>query len=138
LTDYADALRTRSAEETTMRPDDGGFSYPAHMQEITFPTGAATEAQTVLNRIAGLLDTSLQARPGMVAGAQDGWEGAYRQEFDETWRIQETRLANLKEDLQTLAGQIQTAMDNVAAENQHRSTQREQYLAEHSEPAGAN
>jgi uncharacterized protein YukE len=122
-----------------MRPDDGGgFSYPAHMQEISFPTGTANEAKTVLNRVANLLDTSLQARPAMVSGAQDGWEGAYRQEFDDTWRIQETRLVGLKEDLQTLAGQIQTAIDNVAAENQSRATQREQYLEEQTEPAGAN
>jgi uncharacterized protein YukE len=121
-----------------MRPDEGGSSYPAHMQEIYFPTGTATEAKTVLDRIVRMLDTDLQARPGMVSSAQDGWEGAYRNEFDETWRIQETRLVSLKEDLQTLSGQIQTAMGNVASENERRATQREQYLEEQTEPAGAN
>jgi uncharacterized protein YukE len=122
-----------------MRPDEGG-GYPAHMLEVYFPNSVATEAKTVLNRIVALLNDDLQARPAMVSSAQDGWEGAYRTEFDETWRTQETRLVSLKEDLQTLAGQIQTAMENVAAENERRATLREQYVEENTEtePAGAN
>jgi uncharacterized protein YukE len=122
-----------------MRPDEGGgISYPAHMQEISFPNSLASEAKRVLNEVVGLLDGGLQTRPGMVSSAQDGWEGAYRQEFDETWRTQETRLVGLKEDLQTLASRIQTAMDNVETENQQRATERQEYLEEQTEPAGAN
>jgi uncharacterized protein YukE len=122
-----------------MRPDEGG-GYPAHMLEVYFPNSVATEAKTVLNRIVTLLNDDLQARPAMVSSAQDGWEGAYRTEFDETWRTQETRLVSLKEDLQTLAGQIQTAMENVSAENERRAGLREQYVEENTEtePAGAN
>jgi hypothetical protein len=124
-----------------MAREDGGslgMSYPAHMQPISFPNGTAEGAKTVLDRIVRMLDGDLQARPGIVSGAQDGWEGAYRNEFDETWRIQETRLVGLKEDLQTLSGQISTPMGNVQAENERRATQREQYLEEQTEPAGAN
>jgi hypothetical protein len=116
----------------------GGWSYPADMQHISFPTGAATEAKTVCNRIASMLDGHLQNRPGMVSDARDGWEGAYREEFDETWRTQETRLVGLKEDLQTLASRIETAMGNVGTENERREGLREEYREEQSETAGAN
>jgi uncharacterized protein YukE len=120
-----------------MRPADGGSTYPANMQPISFPTGPATEAKTVCERIAGMLDRHLQARPGMVGGAQDGWEGAYRTEFDETWRTQETRLNSLREDLRTLAGRIQTAMSNASTLNTQRANARTQYDQDH-QPAGAN
>lgn len=112
--------------------------YPAEMRPISFPTGAAEAAKTVLTRIAGMLDEDLGARPGLVSRAQDGWEGAFRDEFDETWSPQSTRLAGLKEDLQTLAGKLTTAMENVTTLNSQRTTQRETYLAEQTEPAGAN
>jgi hypothetical protein len=121
-----------------MRPADGGDSYPADMQPISFPTAAATEAKTVCERIASMLDRHLQARPGMVGSARDGWEGAYRTEFDETWSIQETRLIGLKDDLRTLAGRIGTAMSNASTLNTQRATARQQYREDHQTPAGAN
>lgn len=116
----------------------GGISYPAHMQEISFPTAEANEAKTVLNRVINMLDADLGERPNMVSDARDGWEGAYRDEFDETWSVQQTRLVGLKEDLQTLKGQIVTAMGNVATENERREGLREDYREEQSETAGAN
>lgn len=66
----------------------GGAWYPPHMERIPFPTGAASEAKAVCERIAGMLDRDLGARPAMVEAARDGWEGVYRNEFDDTWRIQ--------------------------------------------------
>jgi hypothetical protein len=119
-------------------PEDRGITYPAHMQDVYFPNAQASAAKTVCERIATLLGDHLGARPAMVSNAHDGWEGAYRDEFDETWSIQETRLVGLKEDLQTLAGRLGTAMENVETINSQRATEREQYAAEQSEPAGAN
>lgn len=116
----------------------GGYSYPAHMQPISFPTGAATKAKSACERIASLLDDHLSARPNMVSECQDGWEGAYRDEFDDTWRIQEHRLVGLKDDLRTLAGKIQTAMDDAETLNNQRATMREEYREDYSELAGAN
>jgi uncharacterized protein YukE len=122
-----------------MRPaDGGGSSYPADMQPIPFPTAQATAAKTACERIASLLDRHLQARPGMVASARDGWEGAYRTEFDETWRTQEVRLNGLREDLRTLAGRIGTAMSNASTLNAQRANARADYDADHRTPAGAN
>ena len=78
--------------------------YPAHLRPVRFPSATAEAARATCDRIAGLLDEHLLARPDLVNGARDGWEGAYRQEFDQAWSVQETRLAGLKDDLRTLAG----------------------------------
>ncbi len=122
-----------------MRPaDGGGSSYPADMQPIPFPTAQATEAKTVCERIASLLDGHLRARPGMVSSAEDGWEGAYRDDFAETWRTQEVRLTGLREDLRTLAGRIQTAMSNASTLNTQRANARVQYDADQRTPAGTS
>ncbi|HKE73709.1 MAG TPA: hypothetical protein VKB57_08860 [Acidimicrobiales bacterium] len=118
-------------------PPDYGY-YPERMRPVPFPTASAQAAIAVCDRIAALLESDLGARPGLVAGARDGWEGAYRVEFDETWRIQEVRLAGLKEDLRRLSGQITTAVNNAAAINGQRATARANYLAEQqSETSGA-
>ncbi|MFP3901294.1 MAG: hypothetical protein ACLFXM_10590 [Acidimicrobiia bacterium] len=116
----------------------GGWWYPPNMRHISFPTGAATEAKAACDDIARMLDRHLQARPTMATSVRDGWEGAYREEFDEAWRIQEIRLVRLKEDLQTLASRIETAMENVTAENDRRAGLREQYREEHWPAVGAS
>jgi hypothetical protein len=110
-------------------PPDYGY-YPERMRPVPFPTGGAQAAIDACDRIAALLESDLGARPGLVARARDGWEGAYRDEFDETWRTQEIRLAGLKEDLRRLSGQISAAMTNAAAINGQRATARANYLAE--------
>jgi hypothetical protein len=104
--------------------------YPARMRPVPFPTGRAQTASAACDRVAALLESDLGARPGLVAGARDGWEGAYRVEFDDTWRTQETRLIGLKEDLRRLSGRIATAAVNAAAINSQRATDRANYLAE--------
>lgn len=108
-------------------PPDYSY-YPAHMRPVSFPTALAETAQAACDRISSLLNEHLLARPDMVAGARDGWEGAYRDEFDETWRIQEVRLDGLKEDLRRLASRIGTALDNVETTNAQRATLRAEYL----------
>jgi uncharacterized protein YukE len=102
--------------------------YPAHMRPIDFPEAEATAAQETCNRIADLLGDHLGARADLVSSARDGWEGAYREEFDDTWSTQSTRLSNLKEDLRQLAGKIATAAENVVSANARRATMRRQYL----------
>src|SRR4029450_2716499 len=72
-------------------PPDYGY-YPERMRPVPFPTGGAQAAIDACDRIAALLESDLGARPGLVARARDGWEGAYRGEFDETVRTQEIRL----------------------------------------------
>ncbi|MGH9234360.1 MAG: hypothetical protein ACRD0R_13610 [Acidimicrobiales bacterium] len=119
---------------TRIPPED--LAYPAHMQAISFPTAAAQAAKTVCDRIAALLNEHLLARPGLVDGARDGWEGGFRAEFDETWRLQEVRLGALKEDLQRLSGDISTALTNVSTINAQRAAQREEYRAQHQTPTG--
>jgi hypothetical protein len=113
-------------------PPDYSY-YPAHMRPVSFPTAAAEAAKAACDRVAALLNEHLLARPQMVDGARDGWEGAFRVEFDETWSVQESRLNGLKEDLQRLSGSISTAMGNVATTNAQRATQRTNYLAEQNE-----
>jgi hypothetical protein len=119
---------------TRIPPED--LAYPAHMQAISFPTDAAQAAKTVCDRIAALLNQHLLARPGLVEGARDGWEGGFRAEFDETWRLQELRLGALKEDLQRLSGDISTALTDVSTINAQRAAQREEYRAQHQTPTG--
>lgn len=112
------------------------YSYfPEHMRPVSFPTASAHAAIEVCDRIASMLNDHLLARPEFVGSAQDGWEGAYREEFDETWRLQEVRLGGLKEDLQRLSGNIATAMENVEATNSVRATQRTEYLDAQTETA---
>jgi hypothetical protein len=119
---------------TYIPPDE--IAYPAHMRAIAFPTAAAQAAKTVCDRIAALLNEHLLARPGLVQGARDGWEGSFRAEFDEAWQLQEVRLGGLKEDLQRLSGDIATALTNVSTINAQRATQREEYRAQHQTPTG--
>jgi hypothetical protein len=120
---------------TRIPTDD--IAYPADMQAISFPTAAAEAAKTVCDRVAALLNEHLLARPGLVEAARDGWEGSFRIEFDETWRLQEVRLAGLKEDLQRLSGDITTALTNVSTMNAQRASQREEYRAQVRTPTGA-
>jgi hypothetical protein len=120
-----------------MPPDDFS-SYPSDLRPLSFPTAQASAAKVVLDRIAAVLEQDLTARPGLVQTAQDGWEGAYRQEFDETWSTQSVRLAGLKEDLRRLSGQLTTAMETAASINEGRATQRATYDAERSVPAAAD
>jgi hypothetical protein len=117
-----------------MTPPDYSF-YPEHMRPVSFPTADAEAAIEVCDRIAGLLNDHLLARPEFVGAARDGWEGACRDQFDETWRLQEVRLGGLKEDLQRLSGNIATAMENVRATNSVRTAQRVEYLADQTETA---
>jgi hypothetical protein len=104
--------------------------YPERMRPVPFPTGRAQAAIAASDRIAALLESDLGARPALVAEARDGWEGAYRVEFDETWRTQEARLIGLKEDLRRLSGQMATAMANAEAINSQRASDRANHLAE--------
>lgn len=104
--------------------------YPERMRPVPFPTGRAQAAIAACDRIAALLESDLGARPALVAYARDGWAGAYRVEFDETWRTQRTRLAGLEEDLRRLSGQIATALANAATINGRRATERADYRAE--------
>lgn len=120
----------------TRRPDDP-VTYPDHMRAVTFPTAAAEAAKVVCDRIAALLNEHMLARTDLVAGARDGWEGAHRTEFDETWRLQQVRLDDLKQDLQRLSGNITTAMANVASVNTQRATLREDYRAQLEQPVTA-
>jgi hypothetical protein len=115
-------------------PEDWS-TYPAQMRPVSFPTGAANAAKSACDRIAALLHDHLSARPGLVADARDGWEGRHRQEFDTTWRGQETGLIGLKDDLRRLSGAITTTLDNVAAVNRRRASLRTTYLQEQSQAA---
>jgi hypothetical protein len=111
-------------------PDGGaGSSIPAQAQSLPFPSTEAETAKVVCGRIAALLDDDLRARPGLVATAQDGWEGVHRAEFDETWSIQSIRLPGLKEDLLRLVGKIDDAMANVATINLQRANARDEHVA---------
>jgi len=104
--------------------------YPARLRPVPFSTGRAEAAVAACDRVAALLEADLGARPGLVAAARDGWEGAYRTEFDETWRTQEARLIGLKDDLRRLSGQIAGAQANAAALNAQRAAGRADYLAD--------
>ncbi|MGH9187423.1 MAG: hypothetical protein ACRD0U_16675 [Acidimicrobiales bacterium] len=118
-------------------PQDMSF-YPAHMRPLYFPTVFGPAAIATCRRIAAMLGDHLGTRATLVTDARDGWEGAFRQEFDETWSPQSYRVDGLKQDLQTLAGKIETAMSNVATINSQRATMREQYLREQTAPTGGN
>lgn len=120
---------------TRIPPEE--FAYPDQMRAVSFPTATAEAARTACDRVAALLNDHLLARADLVAGAQDGWEGAFRVEFDETWRLQEVRLTGLKEDLLRLSGAITTAVTNVETINAHRASMREAYRAEHPTVRGA-
>jgi uncharacterized protein YukE len=121
---------TRTAPEDAMLdPGSHDWSfYPAHMRPIDFPTAEAAAAEETCDRIAGMLEDHLGARAGLVASAQDGWEGTYREEFDDTWATQSVRISGLKEDLRRLASQIATAAENVQAANSRRASLRVQYI----------
>ena len=101
--------------------------YPEHMRAVYFPTATAQAAIAVCDRIAALLNDHLLARADLVAGARDGWEGAFRTEFDETWSVQETRLDGLKQDLQRLSGKLATAITTADGINAQRATVRQEY-----------
>lgn len=107
----------------------GWSTYPADMQPVPFPTASAEAALTVCDRIASLLQDHLDARPDLVAAARDGWEGAYRDEFDETWSVQSERLSGLKDDLRRLAGRIDDAIGNADTINEQRAELRRDHLA---------
>jgi hypothetical protein len=112
-------------------PDgSSGSSIPAQLQTVPFPSTEAQAAKTVCGRIAALLDNDLRARPGLVATAQDGWEGVFREEFDETWSSQSIRLSGLKEDLLRLVGAIDDAVANVAIINLQRANARDEHVAQ--------
>jgi uncharacterized protein YukE len=98
------------------------------MRPISFPFGEASTAQATCDRVASLLGEHLGARADLVATARDGWEGSYRDEFDDTWSTQSTRLSGLQEDLRLLSGKIATAVENVNAANERRATMRIHYI----------
>jgi hypothetical protein len=100
------------------------------MRPVQFPAAAAGEAQEVCERVAALLDGHLTARPGMVEGARDGWEGTYRDEFDDTWTVQETRLVGLREDLVRLGARLAAAAEAAVTIDGQRATARSEYLSQ--------
>jgi len=95
--------------------------YPASMQAVPFPTGAAEAAKVACEQVATVLGDHLEARAGLAATARDGWEGRYRDEFDDTWGDLGEHLAGLKEGLQLLAGRIADASAAAASINGHRA-----------------
>jgi hypothetical protein len=110
---------------TRIPPDD--VYYPAHMQAITFPTAQAQAAIEVCDRIAALLNDHLLARAPLVSAAQDGWEGAFRTEFDDAWSTQQARIDGLKQDLQRLSGKLSTAISSAATINAQRAEMRREH-----------
>jgi hypothetical protein len=115
-----------------------GRWYPAEMRYVPFPTERANAAKAACERIAGLLNEHLLARPGMVAGARDGWRGRYRDDFDETWSTYEANLIGIKDALYVLAGNIGTATTNAATINEQRAERRSEYNATHPVPSRAS
>jgi hypothetical protein len=97
------------------------------MRAVDFPTAEAHAAIEVCDRIAAQLNDHLLARAPLVTAAQDGWEGAFRAEFDDTWSPQQARLDGLKQDLQRLSGTLSTAISSAATINAQRAEMRREH-----------
>jgi uncharacterized protein YukE len=105
--------------------------YPSELRHVPFPTDRAAAAKEACERVAGLLNEHLLARPGMVSALRATWQGRYRDDFDETWATYEDDLTGIKDALYLLAGTIGTASGNAAFINGQRAAARAEYNRTH-------
>jgi uncharacterized protein YukE len=96
-------------------------TYPASMQPLPFPVEAVRAAAEQCRTVATLVDEKVSTASTAAATAVGSWTGAYADDFGIAWPGTELSAAELVERLRTLAGQLDDAVDEAAAENERRA-----------------
>ena len=86
-----------------------------HARVVEFPWASATSVGAAIGEAAAALSASLESRAEM-AGAISDWQGAYRQDFDETYLRLAAAATDLIERAPSRAESVASAADDANAE----------------------
>jgi uncharacterized protein YukE len=86
-----------------------------HARVVEFPWASATSVGAAIDEAAAALSASLESRAAM-AGAINDWQGAYRQDFDETYLRLAAAATDLVERAPSRAQSVVSAADDANTE----------------------
>jgi len=95
-------------------------TYPTGMQALPFPAAAAQAAADQCRAVATLVDEKMSAA-STAAATTASWSGVYAVDFGIAWPDTEMSATELSGRLRTLAGQLEDAIAEAAAENERRA-----------------
>lgn len=110
--------------------DGGGWTYPAYMEPVPFPTAAAQAAAAECRSMARLVDEKMGIVSAAATEARARWQGGYADDFGIAWPDTEQSGSDIADRLRLLAGQIEDALATVVAENRRRESLRQDYADE--------
>ena len=96
-------------------------TYPASMQPLPFPAAAAQAAADQCRAVATLVDEKMSAASTAAATATATWTGVFADDFGIAWPDSELSATDLSGRLRTLAGELEDAIAEAAAENERRA-----------------
>ena len=96
-------------------------TYPTWMQPLPFPAAAAQAAADQCRAVATLVDEKMSAASTAAATATATWTGVYADDFGIAWPDSELSATELSGRLRTLAGELEDAIAEAAAENERRA-----------------
>lgn len=91
------------------------------MQPLPFPTAAVQAAAEQCRSMATLVDERMVLASTAAVDARAGWAGAYADDFGIAWPDSELSATELSGRLRTLAGELEDAIAEAAAENERRA-----------------
>ena len=91
------------------------------MQPLPFPAAVAQAAADQCRAVATLVDEKMSVASTAAATATAAWTGVYADDFDIAWPDTELSATELSGRLRTLAGELEDAIAEAAAENERRA-----------------
>ena len=91
------------------------------MQPLPFPVAAAQAAADQCRAVATLVDEKMSVAATAAGTATDTWSGVYADDFGIAWPDTELSATELSGRLRSLAGEIEDAIAEAAAENERRA-----------------